>query len=195
MTDYAGHVDPLSVRKLAVQIVVAAQEPWPPCPQKWHHPAAIFDHVKQHVQYVPDPVGVEYVAPPAETVECGGGDCDDQAVLVASLCEAVGFPTRIVLCESGRREGHMLAEVDYGQADVDDVVAHLERFYGGRCDVRGGFFGELSPTGSFWILADTVLGEYLGDIAGLERTGCVALDRETRRWGWAHAARHYARKR
>lgn len=193
MTDYAEHIDPLSVRKLAVKIVTSAPEPWPPCPWHRHHPAALFDYVKGHVQYVPDPVGVEYVAPPAETVECGGGDCDDQAVLVASLCEAVGFPARLVACQSGRREGHILAEVGYGQADVDEVVAHLERFYAGRCKVGGGFFGELDAGGGFWMLADTVLGDYLGDIAGLERSGAVTLDRETYRWGWALPARYCRR--
>ena len=48
------------------------------------------------IQYVRDVRGVETIATPIKTLEFRQGDCDDQAVLLASLLEAIGHPTRFV---------------------------------------------------------------------------------------------------
>ena len=39
----------------------------------------------------------EYIQSPAEMLYTGGGDCDDHAVLLASLVQSIGIPTRFVL--------------------------------------------------------------------------------------------------
>ena len=93
MTEYNRFIDPLSVRKLAVKIASPYAKEHD---SGWRQAVAMFGYVKEHISYVPDPRGINYVAPPAETVECGGGDCDDQAALVASLCEAVGLRIRLL---------------------------------------------------------------------------------------------------
>jgi transglutaminase-like putative cysteine protease len=57
---------------------------------------AIHSWVQTNIQYVRDVRGVETLATPTKTLEFGKGDCDDQAVLIASLLESIGHPTRFV---------------------------------------------------------------------------------------------------
>jgi len=58
--------------------------------------AALFDYVQNRVRYVRDINGVETLQTPEQTLEQGSGDCDDKAVLLASLLESIGHPTRFV---------------------------------------------------------------------------------------------------
>jgi len=57
---------------------------------------AIHAFVRDSIQYVRDVRGVETIATPIKTLEFRQGDCDDQAVLLASLLESIGHPTRFV---------------------------------------------------------------------------------------------------
>lgn len=57
---------------------------------------AVHAYVRDNVQYVRDIRGVETLATPVKTLETMQGDCDDQCVLLASLLEAIGHPTRFV---------------------------------------------------------------------------------------------------
>lgn len=68
----------------------------------------IYSYCKSRWGYVNDPVDQEYVASASETI-CANlrGDCDDFAVLVASLMMAVGGNARIVTVP-----GHAYAELD-----------------------------------------------------------------------------------
>ena len=57
---------------------------------------ALHGYVQRNVQYVRDIRGVETIATPLVTIQTSQGDCDDQAVLLASLLESIGHPTRFV---------------------------------------------------------------------------------------------------
>ena len=57
---------------------------------------AVHSYVQENIQFVKDVNGVETLATPTKTLEYGKGDCDDQAVLLASLLESIGHPTRFV---------------------------------------------------------------------------------------------------
>lgn len=52
--------------------------------------------VRDNIRYIKDIRDVETVAYPDITLECAQGDCDDKAVLLASLLESIGHPTRFV---------------------------------------------------------------------------------------------------
>lgn len=52
--------------------------------------------VRDRIRYIKDIRGVETVAFPDITLECAQGDCDDKSVLLASLLESIGHPTRFV---------------------------------------------------------------------------------------------------
>jgi len=58
---------------------------------------ALFEFVRDRIRYVKDVAGIETLADPAITLQRAVGDCDDQTALLATLLEAVGYPTRFVM--------------------------------------------------------------------------------------------------
>ena len=58
---------------------------------------ACFSLVRDGVRYVRDINDVETIATPMITMASKIGDCDDQSVLLASLFESIGYPTRFVI--------------------------------------------------------------------------------------------------
>jgi len=59
----------------------------------------IFMWVRDHIAYINDPSG-EYFQPSVKTLEVGAGDCDDQAILLASMLGSIGFePVLVILPE------------------------------------------------------------------------------------------------
>jgi transglutaminase-like putative cysteine protease len=57
---------------------------------------AIQQWVQRNIEYRRDPPDVELVQTPQVTLQLRAGDCDDQAVLVASLLQATGHPTQFI---------------------------------------------------------------------------------------------------
>lgn len=55
---------------------------------------AVQTWINRRVKYVPDPHAAEMMADPLTTLK-NGGDCDDQAILAASLLQAIGHDARI----------------------------------------------------------------------------------------------------
>jgi len=82
----------------------------------------------------------------------GAGDCDDYAVLTASLIEAIGGATRVVLAY-GSGQGHAYTEVYLGDIDSNStraVLNLLQKKYG--CDLIYGHLTEENR--SFWLNLD-----------------------------------------
>lgn len=81
----------------------------------------------ERVRFVDDPVGVEWVAPPAallrdiEKRHWTLGDCDDVATLGAALAGAMGQPARFVVIgfEPGGPMKHVFSEVWTGRRWLD----------------------------------------------------------------------------
>lgn len=100
----------LSVRLAAMDIIRDV-------PQKMYRQEAeaIQRFVRDKIRYTQDIHNVETLADPATTLELGQGDCDDKAVLVASLLGAVGHPTKFVAVgfRPGRYE-HVYVETKIG---------------------------------------------------------------------------------
>lgn len=63
---------------------IQAREPWERC-------AAILRATQDVTRYVPDPPGPDLVWSPQETL-LAGGDCEDLAILGASIAHAAGVP-------------------------------------------------------------------------------------------------------
>ncbi|MFC1651383.1 transglutaminase family protein [Candidatus Latescibacterota bacterium] len=195
MFDYSSVVDPLSVRSQAVRIVApfANEYAW-----NMHQPAAIFDFVKSTISYVQDPIGIDYPAPPLETIQCGGGDCDCHAVLVSSLCEAVGIPTRLVLCWTSSMS-HLLCQVNFGRQDHDVVFDNLYRFYNSDYpehykDTNDGFYWQHASDGDLWIFADTAACRYFGDILPLVNYGFINMNTDRSTWKWRESIEVFERR-
>lgn len=56
----------------------------------------LFEYVRDCVRYTMDTNAVERLQTPDYTLRIMQGDCDDQAILLASLLESVGIPARFV---------------------------------------------------------------------------------------------------
>lgn len=90
--------------------------------------ARIWSHVRGKWRYVNDPRGSEYFASAAETIENEFiGDCDDFAIVLASMVEAIGGQARIVMMGS-LEGGHAYPEVCLPN-DAEEARARLTRHY------------------------------------------------------------------
>ncbi len=79
---------------------------------------AIWYPIKNTWKYTNDPRGADYFATASETAWTGGGDCDDFAIFIASLIEAIGGSTRIVLA-TNETSGHAYCEVFLAKTETD----------------------------------------------------------------------------
>lgn len=81
----------LPVRMAALSLVKSNGQ------KDWYGEATdLHRFVRDQIRYVRDVVGVETLQTPDKTLEIGQGDCDDKSVLLASLLESIGHPTRFV---------------------------------------------------------------------------------------------------
>lgn len=102
-----------TIRQLAVEVRQAAQ-----VPGKDFRGEAVAMHrfVRAFVTYVRDVHDVETLQTPLVTLTNRAGDCDDQAILLSSLLEAIGHKTRFVAMGFARpgEFSHVLAETLIG---------------------------------------------------------------------------------
>lgn len=94
-------------RRLALDIVRNVRE------KNWPGEArAVQRWVRQNIRYVRDINGVETLHTPEKILELRQGDCDDQAMLVATLLESIGFSTRLhAVGFKPNKFAHVFAEV------------------------------------------------------------------------------------
>ena len=79
------------LRELALSLVKRnGQKDWYGEVRDIHH------FVRDRIRYVKDIRGIETLATPEMTLQIGQGDCDDKSVLLATLLESIGHPTRFV---------------------------------------------------------------------------------------------------
>jgi transglutaminase-like putative cysteine protease len=75
----------------------------------------IHAYVRDTIRYVRDIVDIETLATPQNTLEIGQGDCDDKSVLLASMLESIGHPTRFVAVGfTPGNYSHVLVETKIG---------------------------------------------------------------------------------
>ncbi len=61
---------------------------------------AIYRYIVENFMYIADPEDTESVQSPFETLDLGGGDCEDLTILACSLLENIGIKTYLVLTEN-----------------------------------------------------------------------------------------------
>ena len=72
----------------------------------------IWEKAYRQWTYVSDPRGFEYFSPASNTITTGlKGDCDDFAILIASLAESTSGSARVILAQGAGGGGHAYAEV------------------------------------------------------------------------------------
>ena len=73
----------------------------------------VFNYVQNYIRYIQDVAGVETLASPDVTIRVGQGDCDDKAILLASLLQAINHPAQFVALSFAQDQGqfsHVIVE-------------------------------------------------------------------------------------
>jgi len=184
--------EPLSVRTFTFRILSEAPQHPKLLPGIWWdlwQLHTLHRWVNAHITYQPDPPGLDFWAPPMETLQGRRGDCDDHALLFASMALAVGARARLRCARTPEGDCHAFAEVSPGlrdghqriTANDPNALLHMNA-YAQRCSTEGlGFVGNpplhyTDSDGRVWMIADTLSSKYLGDGVALQRDGFLKQD-------------------
>ena len=95
----------------------------------------IWEKTYRKWTYVSDPKGFEYFSPASNTINIGlKGDCDDFAILIASLVESTSGSARVILAQGADEGGHAYAEVYVtdNEQDFDSIAQYITKRYNCR---------------------------------------------------------------
>ena len=118
---------------------------------------ALFDYTKENIQYISDPRGRDYWAPPNETLNICAGDCDDYSILLSSLIESIGGTTRIYLTDT---HAFMAVYIGNDSKNIEKIVEAISKYYG---PVPVHYTTD--KYGS-WLMLDPTSSLYVGDLPG-----------------------------
>lgn len=97
--------------------------------------------IEENIRYVSDPVGREYIAYATETYRARAGDCEDIAILIATMCETVGMDSAIGLVDTdGDTVADHAAALVYFEGTADEFLREEQRILNE--------LGYESPTGT-----------------------------------------------
>ncbi|MCF7818766.1 MAG: hypothetical protein K9M54_12895 [Kiritimatiellales bacterium] len=124
--NYMGYLSKVDYRD--TQINILATRKVAACgDDKLRKTAAILDFVSKQIYYVSDPDdGAEYAKDPISTLLAGGGDCEDQTLLLCSMLESVGVNTYVAFTDE-----HVFALVDF-EKDAPGLFATPFVFIDGK---------------------------------------------------------------
>jgi Transglutaminase-like superfamily len=111
-------VDVVLEYRLSPTVRMWAQELAGACPNRDRlcQVEAVHAFVRDCIKYLPDVRDVETIQTPDYTLGMGSGDCDDQATLVASGLESLGFATRFcAIARGGEGFSHVSSQVHLGK--------------------------------------------------------------------------------
>lgn len=93
---------------------------------------SIFNWVKENIRYVKDPLDVELIQSPENTLKIGQEDCDGLSILLSALYQAIGHPTRLVTIsqDSERQFSHIYPEVYINGEWIAADVTPKNSFFG-----------------------------------------------------------------
>jgi len=148
-------MDPEIVRDLAVSVISSSKE---------DPVISLHRYVYENVRYVDDPRGEEYIATPCETILTGGGDCEDHAILFASMLESTGIDARIIWL----KDTHTFVGIDVDE----DINSEIEKIQGCGRPLW------MNHGDSKLLLADTSFAPCPG------QTEKIYIERENGEWEW-----------
>lgn len=116
---------------------------------------AIFDFMLNNLTYISDPAGRDYWAYCSETLNKGGGDCEDFSILFSSMVGAIGGTTRAYLTKT-----HAFSALYIGNnSEKNEVLDAIEVYYGTEPNFVLFRDGE-----EYWLAADPAGSLYLGGL-------------------------------
>ncbi len=122
------------------------------------HVAAAFDYVYDHIKYSPEPEGADHWQSVAETLKKGEGDCEDHAILLASIIDALGGTTRMCVISN-----HAFATVYFGGTE-EEAMKNWDavKTYYGFNDTVAPVHPAFIVADGYWLSVDTLGGFYAG---------------------------------
>jgi transglutaminase-like putative cysteine protease len=128
--------------------------------------AEAFAWVKANIDYMADP-GADHWQSAKETLDLGTGDCEDHALLVASIIGALGGSARVNLIEEHAFPTVFVAS---NYSELMKVKQALASYYG--IDNASFNIAYLTDGYGYWLVIDTTGFPYVGGIpAKSEPTG------------------------
>ena len=117
--------------------------------QRYQTIKAIQNWVRDRIGYAHDPNGVEMIQTPPATLMRGYGDCDDKAILVATLLETLGFDCEFLGVGGTGQGWDTGCAVDAnGFPDYSHVLAAVR---------YGGTTGRKPPFLDGWLTLETIV--------------------------------------
>ena len=111
---------------------------------------AIFKEVQSRWNYVNDPKNREYIAKATESLEHFSGDCDDHAILMASLIRAVGGTPRII-----HTQAHMYPEMLIGdESNLENIIYLIQEVLFKEESKGKQIFYHIDERGKVWLNLD-----------------------------------------
>lgn len=157
----------------------------------------ILEWYQENIAYFSDPDNQDYWQEPHQTLEGGGGDCDDHALLFASMVLSIGGRARIVVSYIDSKNGHAFCEVSIGvnpssshKADQlnPNALEHWDAYVKKMAierPYRVGYYGNRPPNQApvhydvedlRWVTVDPMGSAWIGDIDALQKMGYVLDD-------------------
>ena len=138
----------------------------------------IWEGVYSQWVYVGDPRGEDYFSPASRTINISlKGDCDDYAIVVASLVGAIGGEARVVAASDISGNGHAFAEalVAHDYDDLQEISGYIcERYgcervwYQERSDIAG--------NSDYWINLDWQSNHPGGEFCPMDEIQVIYLE-------------------
>ncbi len=120
--------------------------------------AAAYEWVKNNIAYAAD-VGEDYWQSASETMDLRKGDCEDHAILICSLIDALGGSSRVNIIRE-----HAFPTVYIGSTTSDLVNARrsMASYYG--LDATEYRMTYLTDDSGYWLVIDTTGFPYAGGL-------------------------------
>ena len=121
--------------------------------------AQAYEWVRANIEYKEEPTGQDNWQSANETLTWGTGDCEDHAILVASLIGELGGQARVNIIE---RHAFPTVFLTDNASELDAYWAALDSFY---WVTTGSLrYNVLKDGLGYWLVADTVGFPYLGGL-------------------------------
>jgi hypothetical protein len=120
--------------------------------------------MKNNIACVSGSQKAQYVASASETLAVKGGNCEDHAILVASIIQSIGGEARIMLAPECKH-AYTIVFMTPSEEDFIKIQKSIVDIYWNKriYDLSGkGIFFHKDNQG-YWLIIDTVGGNYLGD--------------------------------
>ncbi len=116
---------------------------------------AVFDFMLNNLTYISDPDGRDNWASCDETLDKGGGDCEDFSILISSMIGAIGGTTRAYLTKT-----HAFSALYIGNRTAkNEILGAIELYYGTEPN-----FVIFKDENDYWLAADPAGALYMGGL-------------------------------